>query len=185
MPSRNSINRPKLTVSLNRKNKHLAAKRLRRERAGEFSPARSSSQSKSGKIRSVPLELYFAQQGQDADGNGNVPVLTRKKLSKKKAQKIARDLRHIQRQQEREKKSLSGDASVPNTDDMNVDAGVSSSKSMQRKMDIANAKMSKNKLSLIKNALWKALETNNNNNTPNGLIVVGGQGTTLGGPFFP
>ena len=184
MPSRNSINRPKLTVSLNRKNKHLAAKRLRRERAGEFSPARSSRQSKSGKIRSVPLELYFAQQGQNASGNGNVPVLTRKKLSKKKAQKIARDLRHIQRQQERERKSLNGEASVLNTDDMNVDAS-GSSKSMQRKMDIANAKMSKNKLSLIKNALWKALETNNNNNTPNGLIVVGGQGTTLGGPFFP
>lgn len=177
MPSKNSINRPKLTVSLNRKNKHLAAKRLRRERAGEFSPARSSSQSKSGKIRSVPLELYFAQQGEAASDDKNVPVLTRKKLSKKKAQKIARDLRHIQRQQERQRKLLTNGGG---DDDMSVDAG-GSSKSMQRKMDIANAKMNKNKLSLIKNALWKALE----NNTPNGLIVVGGQGTTLGGPFFP
>ena len=92
MPSKNSINRPKLTVNVARKTQSLAHKRDQRERAGLLKPARSSEKSKSGQIKSVPLDLYFQEKEGKVSGNG----LTTKTLSKKRAKKIERNIKYAE-----------------------------------------------------------------------------------------
>lgn len=82
MPSKNSVNRPKLTVNLNKKSQKYGLKRARRERSGAFQPSRSSENSKSGEVKSVALDLFFANKKNEkpvATGNNVTPELYPKK----------------------------------------------------------------------------------------------------------
>lgn len=165
MPSKNSINRPKLSVNLNRKTQSLAKKRDQRERAGLFQPARSSENSKSGQIKSVPLDLYFQEKQGKAVSN---QPLTTKTLSKKRAKKIERNLKYAE--QRRLLAELQDKAE--NEDGMELD--VPSSNKSQKNEE------KKSKLTKMKDALWKVID----DSSSQGLVLEGGQGTTLGGPVF-
>ncbi|QLQ78556.1 hypothetical protein HG537_0A08030 [Torulaspora globosa] len=159
MPSKNSINRPKLTPNLNRKNQSLARKRDQRERAGLLQPARSSENSKSGQVKSVPLELYFqGKTGQDG-------VLTTKTLSKKRAKKIERNLKYA----EQRKLLAELQDKVENEDGMEVDVPAGKTQKREEK---------KSSLTKMKDALWKVLD----DSSSEGFVLTKGQGTTLGGP---
>lgn len=157
MPSKNSINRPKLTVNLARKTQSLAHKRDQRERAGLLKPARSSENSKSGQIKSVPLDLYF----QGKEGKVAASGITTKTLSKKRAKKIERNIKYAEQRKllaELQDKAL-------NEDEMDLDLPASSKKTEERKIT-------------MKDALWKILD----DTSSQGLVISNGQGTTLGGP---
>ena len=162
MPSRNSINRPKLTVNLNRKNSSISKKRDQRERAGLLQPARSSADSKSGKVKSVPLDLYFEGQ---KDDHASAKGITNKTLSKKRAKKIERNIKYAQQRR------LLTDATAKLEADMEIDID-------QKKTKDAKPKTA---LEQVKEALWNAVEDTSNS----GLIIENGQGTVLGGPYFP
>lgn len=162
MPSKNSINRPKQTVNLNRKVHSQARKRDARERAGLLQPARSSELSKSGHVKSIPLDLYKGEQLTTG------PVTT-KTLSKKRAKKIERNLKYI------EQRKLLVDVQAKAEDEMEVDdagAGVLTKKQKP---------VTKTVLAKVKEALWNAIE----DASSQGLNLDNGNGTTLGGPFFP
>lgn len=163
MPSRNSINRPKLTVNLNRKNASITKRREQRERAGLLQPARSSEGSMSGKVKSVPIDLYMNGA---RDDHASSKGITNRTLSKKRAKKIERNLRYAQQR----KLLTDAAAGVEEGMDIDIDGG-------KRK----NKKEEKTDLSMVKDALWKAIEDTTNT----GLVLENGQGTTLGGPFFP
>lgn len=164
MPSKNSINRPKLTVNVNRKTQALARKRNERERAGLLQPARSSENSKSGQVRSVALDLYF----QDKNGNGKVsgPSLTTRTLSKKRAKKIERNIKYA------EQRKLLADvqAKAESEDGMELDIATD-----EKKKDVKKSALTK-----LKDSLWNVLD---DTSSP-GLVLENSQGTTLGGPFF-
>lgn len=157
MPSKNSINRPKLTVNLNRKTQALAHKRNQRERAGLLKPARSSENSKSGQIKSIPLDLYFQEKEGKVSGSG----LTTKTLSKKRAKKIERNIKYAE-----QRKLLADLQDKPvNDDEMDVDVPGKSKKKEEKKIT-------------LKDALRKILD-----DAPSqALVISNGQGTTLGGP---
>lgn len=167
MPSKNSINRPKLTTNVRSKQQKLAKKRAQRERAGHFNPSRSAEGSKSGEIRSVPLELYF---NKDSASSGN--KITTKSLSKKRAKKIERNLKYAD-----QRKLLTDVQAKLEENDMDMDHN----KALVRKQDINITKISKNNMSLVREALWKVIE----DTSAQGLVIENGNGTTLGGPFFP
>ncbi|KAG0656779.1 ribosome biogenesis protein alb1 [Maudiozyma exigua] len=177
MPSKNSINRPKLTTNVRSKQQKLARKRDQRERAGHFNQARSADGSRSGEARSVALDLYFGKEDttarRDQSHRGG---LTNKTLSKKRSQKIERNLKYAQ------KRKLLTDvqAQLENNDEdsMSVDSG---NKNITRKQEIQQAKTIKNNMSLIREALWSALD----DTSSQGLTLATGQGTTLGGAYFP
>lgn len=149
MPSRNSVNKPKLTSNIQHKNQSLARKRADRERKGLFQPARSSDDSKSGQVKSVALDLYFkgAPQG----------TVTSKTLSKKRQQKIERNLKYAER------RKLLTDVQAKLEDDMEVEPEID------------------HKSTTVKDALWSAIEDTQSSSN----LFQEGQGTTLGGPFFP
>lgn len=157
MPSKNSINRPKLTVNVARKTQSLAHKRDQRERAGLLKPARSSEKSKSGQIKSVPLDLYFQGKEGKVSGNG----LTTKTLSKKRAKKIERNIKYA----EQRKLLAELQDKVVNEDGMEVDLPPKTKKKEEKK-------------NTLKDALWKILD----DTSSQGLVISNGQGTTLGGP---
>lgn len=163
MPSKNSINRPKLTTNLNRKTQSLARKRDQRERAGLLQPARSSENSKSGQVKSVPLELYF----QEKEGQGAKQGLTTKTLSKKRAKKIERNLKYA----EQRKLLAELQDKVENEDGMDVDVQTGKSQKREQK---------KSSLAKMKDALWRVID----DSSSEGLVLSKGQGTTLGGPVF-
>ncbi|KAL3230738.1 Ribosome biogenesis protein ALB1 [Nakaseomyces bracarensis] len=163
MPSRNSINRPKLTVNLNRKNTSIGKRRDQREKAGLLQPARSSADSKSGKVKSVPIELYFEGASDDyARSKG----ITTKTLSKKRAKKIERNLKYAQQ------RKLLTDATAQVEEGMDIDIDAKKKQKEEEK---------KTALGRVKDALWNAI----GDATNAGLVLENGQGTTLGGPFFP
>ncbi|QLL33793.1 hypothetical protein HG536_0F01180 [Torulaspora globosa] len=164
MPSKNSINRPKLTTNLNRKTQSLARKRDQRERAGLLQPARSSEKSKSGQVKSVPLELYFHGKVGQTAGN---QALTTKTLSKKRAKKIERNLKYA----EQRKLLAELQDKVANEDGMEVDVQAGKSQKREEK---------KSSLAKMKDALWRVID----DSSSQGLVLNGGQGTTLGGPVF-
>ncbi|CDF87414.1 probable Ribosome biogenesis protein ALB1 [Zygosaccharomyces bailii] len=149
MPSRNSVNKPKLTANIQHRNQSLARKRADRERKGLLQPARSSDDSKSGKLKSVALDLYFkgAPQG----------TITSKTLSKKRQQKIERNLKYAER------RKLLTDVQAKLEEDMEVEPEA------------------ERQSSTIKDALWSAIEDTQSSSN----LFQEGQGTTLGGPFFP
>ncbi|QLG74740.1 hypothetical protein HG535_0H00650 [Zygotorulaspora mrakii] len=166
MPSKNSINRPKLTVNVNRKNQSLARKRNAREKAGLLKPARSSENSKSGEVKSVPLDLYFQQKNDD--GTKTSSGLTTRTLSKKRAKKIERNIKYA----EQRKLLTDVQANMENEDGMEIDILSKEKKSKDVK---------KSALKNLKDAIWNILD---DTSSP-GLVLANGQGTTLGGPFFP
>lgn len=165
MPSKNSINRPKLTVNLNRKTQSLARKRDQRERAGLLKPARSSENSESGQLKSVPLELYF--QEKEGKTSSNQP-LTTKTLSKKRAKKIERNIKYA----EQRKLLAELQDKADNDDEMDVD--------VQTNIKLQKKEEKKSALTKMKDALWKVLD----DSSSQGLVLNNGQGTTLGGPVF-
>ena len=178
MPSKNSINRPKLTTNVRSKQQKLARKRDQRERAGHFNQARSADGSRSGEAKSVALDLYFGKEDSTASRDqSHRGGLTNKTLSKKRSQKIERNLKYAQ------KRKLLTDvqAQLENNDEesMNIDSG--NGKSLVRKQEIQQTKTSKNNMSLIREALWSALD----DTSSQGLTLATGQGTTLGGAYFP
>ncbi|SCU99795.1 LAME_0G05556g1_1 [Lachancea meyersii CBS 8951] len=157
MPSRNSINRPKQQVNLNRKVHSLAKKRDAMDRAGLLKPARSSEQSKSGLAKSIPMDLYKGEKL-------SAGPLTTKTLSKKRAKKIERNMKYA------EQRKLLVDVQKKAEDSMDLD--VESKK---------QASAPKGQLERVKTALFKAVE----DTASSGLVLEAGAGTTLGGPFFP
>lgn len=162
MPSKNSVNRPKLTVNLNKRSQQLGLKRAQRERAGLLQPARSSVNSKSGEIKSVALDLYF----QDKDNVEPMSKVTTKTLSKKRAKKIERNIKYAE-----QRKLLTDVQAKLENNDMEVD-----SKKHDKKIVKEQSSLTK-----VKNALWNILE----DKASQGLVLGSGQGTTLGGAFFP
>ena len=173
MPSKNSINRPKLTTNLKSKAQRAGLKRSQREQRGDFKPARSSEHSKSGEIRSVALDLYF----QNEEGSGDSVVegpITRKTLSKKRAKKIERNLKYAQ-QRKKELQILTDlQARKDNEMDLDVDLSGTSNKKKDSK---------RSKLSVIKDAMWNVIE--DTQSIQNLSLSTSGQGTTLGGAWFP
>ncbi|SMN22822.1 similar to Saccharomyces cerevisiae YJL122W ALB1 Shuttling pre-60S factor [Maudiozyma saulgeensis] len=178
MPSKNSINRPKLTTNVRSKQQKLARKRDQRERAGHFNQARSADGSRSGEAKSVALDIYFGKEdsttSRDQSHRGG---LTNKTLSKKRAQKIERNLKYAQ-QRRLLTDVQAGLENKADDDEMNVDGG---NKALLRKQEIEQSKNKKNNMSLIREALWNSIEDAQSQ----GLTLATGQGTTLGGPFFP
>lgn len=173
MPSKNSINRPKLTTNLKSKAQKAGLKRSQRDQRGDFQPARSSDNSKSGEIKSVALDLYFNEKNRDT-GNGNI---TRKTLSKKRAQKIERNLKYAQQRKVQENKLLTDlQAKMEATGDMDVDISTAKGKK--------DTKKNTSKLELIKKAMWNVIEDTQSASNLNNL-TTNGQGTTLGGAWFP
>lgn len=179
MPSKNSINRPKLTTNVRSKQQTLARKRDARERKGHFTLARSEEGSRSGEAKSAPVDLYFGRESpatrRAQPGRGG---LTTKTLSKKRAKKIERNLKYAA--QRRLLTDVQANAEGADDDEMSVDA-TGQAKAIARKQDIAAKKASKNSGSLVREALWKAIEDAGSQ----GLTLQTGNGTTLGGPFFP
>ncbi|CCF59208.1 hypothetical protein KAFR_0G01740 [Kazachstania africana CBS 2517] len=160
MPSKNSINRPKLTLNANKRVQRNAKKRDAREKLGLLNPQRSSESSKSGEIKSVALDLYF-----NKESSPNGPITT-KTLSKKRTKKIERNLKYA----EQRKLLLDVGSKIENDIEMDVDS------SNGKKQDLK-----KSNLTLVKEALWSVIE----DTTSDPLIIENGQGTTFGGPFFP
>lgn len=162
MPSKNSINRPKLVTNLKNRAQKAGLKRSRRDQRGEFQPARSSEDSRSGEIKSVALDLYF--QNEKTGGS-----ITNKTLSKKRSQKIERNLKYAQQ------RKLLTDLQAKSENDMDVDSSASAL--------VKKVKESKtNKLSMIKKAMWNVLDDTQSQTLP---LSSSGQGTTLGGAWFP
>ncbi|CEP64981.1 Alb1p LALA0_S15e01772g [Lachancea lanzarotensis] len=157
MPSKNSINRPKQQINLNRKVHSLAKKRDAMDRAGLLKPARSSEESKSGLAKSIPVELYRG-------GKLSAGPLTTKTLSKKRAKKIERNIKYA------EQRKLLVDVQKKADDSMDLDLD-------SKKQTVAP----KSQLERVKAALFKAVE----DTSSSGLVLDAGAGTTLGGPFFP
>ena len=176
MPSKNSINRPKLTTNVRAKQQTLARKRDARERKGHFTLARSEEGSRSGEAKSAPVDLYFGRESpatrRAQPGRGG---LTTKTLSKKRAQKIERNLKYAA-----QRRLLTDVQAGIESDEMSVDA-TGQAKAIARKQEIASAKASKNNSSLVREALWKAID----DASTQGLTLQTGNGTTLGGAFFP
>ncbi|SCV03676.1 LANO_0G05578g1_1 [Lachancea nothofagi CBS 11611] len=155
MPSKNSINRPKQQININRRTQSLAKKRDAMEKAGLLQPARSAESSKSGLARSVPIDLY--------KGEGlTAGPLTTKTLSKKRAKKIERNLKYA------EQRKLLVDVQKKSEDSMELD-------------QVKKIEPTKTPLERVKAAFFKAME----DTTSSGLVLENGSGTTLGGPFFP
>lgn len=175
MPSKNSINRPKLTSNLHHKVHSLNKKRAQRERAGLLKPARSSVNSKSGEIKSVALDLYFQNKKNESQNSTAVTLqnassspasITTRTLSKKRAKKIERNLKYATQ------RKLLVDASAKLEDEMEID--LDGGKKVKE-----NEK--KSSLTLVKEALSSVID----DTASQGLIIENRQGTTLGGPFFP
>lgn len=166
MPSKNSINRPKLTSNLNRRAQKAGIKRSQREQNGQFQPARSSEQSKSGEIKSVALDLYFKDKADDVVIG---PKVTRNTLSKKRAKKIERNLKYAQQRKNEDRLLTDLHAKLENEMDVDV---------VSKK--VKNEKNSK--LSMVKKAMWNVLEDAQSQQE---LPLTTGQGTTLGGAWFP
>ncbi|CAI6732046.1 ANL_collapsed_G0028730.mRNA.1.CDS.1 [Saccharomyces cerevisiae] len=156
MPSKNSINRPKLTSNLHHKVHSLNKKRAQRERA-------------------VALDLYFQNKKNESQNSTAVTLqnassspasITTRTLSKKRAKKIERNLKYATQ------RKLLVDASAKLEDEMEID--LDGGKKVKE-----NEK--KSSLTLVKEALWSVID----DTASQGLIIENGQGTTLGGPFFP
>lgn len=88
MPSKNSVNRPKDGLNRVRKNTRVAKKRAAARAAGEYAPARSAASLTSGQPKLTAVALYTGA----VTPRG---TLTTHTLSKKRAQKIARNKRYI------------------------------------------------------------------------------------------
>ncbi|BAP72768.1 ribosome biogenesis protein ALB1 [Kluyveromyces marxianus] len=160
MPSKNSINRPKQKVNLNRKIHQRAAKRDAMERKGLLAPARSSELSKSGQLKSVPLDLYKGERLSQG------PTTTHT-LSKKRAKKIERNLKYV----EQRKLLLDLQSQSEQNGGMQIDA-VSSTK----KEKVAK----KGQLEKMREAISGVLEDIQSQ----GLTLHTEAGTTLGGQYF-
>lgn len=153
MPSKNSVNKPKLTENLRHKNHALARKRADRERKGLINPPRSHEDSKSGQARSESVDLYLKGAPQGS-------AVTTKTLSKKRQQKIERNMKYA------EKRKLLTDVQAK----------------LENEMDVEDENQTKeeNKRS-VKDAFWSALEDTQSSAN----LCQEGQGTTLGGPIYP
>lgn len=176
MPSKNSINRPKLTSNLNHRVHSLGKKRAHRERAGLLQPARSSVNSRSGEIKSVALDLYFQNKKDEGQTSTAVTLptapshpasVTTRTLSKKRAKKIERNLKYAAQ------RKLLVDASAEVEDGMDID--------LDSTKKVKENERKKSSLTLVKEALWNVID----DTSSHGLLIENGQGTTLGGPFFP
>lgn len=154
MPSKNSVNKPKLTENLRHKNQALARKRADRERKGLINPPRSHEDSKSGQAKSEAVDLYL---------KGATPssAITTKTLSKKRQQKIERNMKYAGR------RKLLTDAQAKLEDEMDVEDEEEDSR--------------KNAQHSMKDAFWSALDDAHSSAN----LCQEGEGTTLGGPFFP
>ncbi|KAH3900977.1 related to Ribosome biogenesis protein ALB1 [Saccharomycodes ludwigii] len=167
MPSKNSINRPKDTVNKARKARSLGQKRQQREKNGLLKPSRSSENSKSGQIKSIPIDLY---KGDNNILESNARGITTKTLSKKRAKKIERNLKYIQQNK------------------LLIDAQ-EKAEANGMELEIKPSTLTKNvktikedsQLTKIKNDMWSVIEDAKST----GLILEGGNGTTLGGAYFP
>ncbi|KAL6948923.1 hypothetical protein ACO0QE_001402 [Hanseniaspora vineae] len=167
MPSKNSINRPKDTTHQARKLRQLSKKRQQREQKGLFAPSRSSDSSKSGQAYSESYDLYKGEYSRDA---GN--AVTNKTLSKKRAQKIERNLRYAE-----QRKLMIDLEKNAEESGMAVDSVNSSSSSALAKQN----KKKESELERIRSSMWEAIEEQKST----GLLLQNGTGTTLGGQYFP
>ncbi|CCH61052.1 hypothetical protein TBLA_0D05600 [Henningerozyma blattae CBS 6284] len=163
MPSKNSVNRRKYTTTTARKQRKNASKRLEKERLGLIKPARSARDAKFDLKKSVPLDLYF--NGKDSDNNQG--VMTTKSLSKKRTKKIERMLNYVKQRKDRESRTEDGD------EDMDVD---------QTKRQRPTKETS---FGRMKNLLWDVVVDQNGAEVMSFNVTPTGDGTTLGGPFFP
>ncbi|AMD19114.1 HBR213Cp [Eremothecium sinecaudum] len=162
MPSKNSINRPKQKINLNRKIQKNAAKRNARERAGLLAPPRSSPDSMSGQVKSIPWELYKGSKLESG------PTTT-KTLSKKRAKKIERNLRY------NEQRKLLIEVQAAKESGMEIDMETSLVSSRSRKKEAKQGLLEKTKASI-----WSVLE----DTTTQELPLQTGAGTILGSKYF-
>jgi ribosome biogenesis protein ALB1 len=163
MPSRNSINKPKQTINLARKNAGVSKKRAARVRNGLVAPPRSALSSTSGLPKSTAVALY----------NGEVPVtsqLTTRTLSNKRLNKIQRNKRYLQQRKDLEDKILI-DATAQAEESMDIDEEKVSSKRTKRQSKVDGVK--KALLSVLDDAVSSSF-----------VFKTTKEGTTLGGPSF-
>ncbi|CAG99717.1 Alb1 [Kluyveromyces lactis] len=159
MPSKNSINRPKQKVNLNRKVHQRAAKRDAMEKKGLLAPARSSGTSKSGQLKSIPLDLYKGEHSTSG-------ALTTKTLSKKRAKKIERNLKYV----EQRKLLVDLQSQSEENGGMQIDAPV-----VKKEKETKKGQLEK-----MREAISTVLEDIQSQ----GLSLQTGSGTTLGGQYF-
>lgn len=159
MPSKNSINRPKQKVNLNRKSQQRAAKRESMEKRGLLAPARSSESSKSGRVKSVPYDIYKGEVT-------NSGPLTTQTLSKKRAKKIERNLKYAE-----ERRLL---VDLQSQSDQNG--------GMELELNVAKKEkeVKKGQLEKVREAITTVLEDIQSQ----GLSLQTDSGTTLGGQYF-
>lgn len=129
------------------------------ERKGLLAPARSSSSSKSGQLKSVPLDLY---RGENL-GSG---ALTTKTLSRKRAKKIERNLKYV----EQRKLLVDLQSKTEEDGDMQVDMPV-----VKKEKETKKGQLEK-----MREAISTVLEDIQSQ----GLTLQTGAGTTLGGQHF-
>lgn len=158
MPSKNSINKPKQGINKNKKSASLAKKRSARIRSGLVAPPRSSSLSTSGQPRSTAIALYNGEQVSTR--------LTTMTLSKKRAQKIERNKRYIEKRKLEEKILIDVTSKLEESMDVDVE--------LPKKVKKAS------KIDQVKQALLSVVEDKTSDN----FILQTGEGTTLGSQTF-
>lgn len=164
MPSIHSVNRPK---DKQIRSKHAYS--LGRKRAARSSlPAQtikidgvSDSNTKPGNLKSPALALY--------SGNASsTTAVTRQKLSKKRAKKIARN----QKYSEKNKQERESDVTKPREDVMDIEDDSVSTEQQKR---------NESRLQRIKAIFWTALRAKANESQEESIQ---GEGTTLGVAAF-
>ena len=129
------------------------------ERQGLFAPARSSDSSKSGYLKSIPMDLY------NGETLSRGPTTT-KTLSKKRAKKIERNLKYV------EQRKLLVDLQSKTEEDGNMQLDMPSTKK--------DRGTKKGQLEKMRDAISTVLEDIQSQ----GLSLQTGSGTTLGSQSF-
>lgn len=157
MPSRNSVNKPKDTLSQARKHAKVSKKRAERVRKGLVAPPRSAASSTSGLPKSTAVALFT--------GSKPAGTLTTHTLSNKRMKKIVRNQKYVAKRRE---ELLMIDVQANVDQDMEIDEDVEP--------------VVESKINSVKNALWSVIEDGSSAGLA--LNVTTGDGTTLGGPSF-
>ncbi|KAF6010761.1 hypothetical protein HII13_002874 [Brettanomyces bruxellensis] len=147
------VNRPGKALSRARRGKHLSSKRA-------YRTSRLSRLEASNKNSLTPNTKLIAANG----------VITNRVLSKKRAKKIARNMKYAKARKEQSKKIVD-DLNKKNDDSMDIDSEHKSNRRELRHPD---------KEDPIRKALWLLIEKNGSM-FPDSAST---EGTTLGGPSF-
>ncbi|CUM65365.1 uncharacterized protein PRCAT00003001001 [Priceomyces carsonii] len=155
MPTRNSVNKPKDKIISNR---HAAS--IGKKRAARSSKARVTASSTSRyDTNTVPRPTESKALALYAGKSGDSKLITNNTLSNKRAKKIARNQKYVDKRNEK----------------LNID--ITSKEEAMMEDDTEESLPESSTLKKVKDALWTVIE----DNEKNGLeIKTDGEGTTLG-----